>query len=71
LDDAATLAIAAALEQASEHPVAQALKLAAADLPLPATERLDDAATLAIAAALEQASEHPVAQALKLAAADL
>ncbi|WP_199052722.1 heavy metal translocating P-type ATPase [Aquitalea sp. ASV15] len=41
LDDAATLAIAAALEQASEHPVAQALKLAAADLPLPATERLD------------------------------
>ncbi|WP_239688892.1 HAD family hydrolase, partial [Aquitalea magnusonii] len=30
-----------ALEQASEHPVAQALKLAAADLPLPATERLD------------------------------
>lgn len=36
------LAIAAALEQASEHPLAQALRQAASTLPCPATSRLDN-----------------------------
>ncbi|BBF85373.1 type cbb3 cytochrome oxidase biogenesis protein CcoI [Aquitalea magnusonii] len=41
---AQSLAIAAALEQASEHPVAHAIRLAAADLACPASARLDSVA---------------------------
>jgi Cu2+-exporting ATPase len=44
LTEAQSLAIAAALEQASEHPLAQAMRLAAAALSCPATTRLDSIA---------------------------